>query len=609
MDEKLQLAMLMHKNKGVYALLLGAGISSSAGIKTAHEIEQDLKERVRTLGDYTLDDERITYSKLLDILGPTAAERHSILRSYFEPTPNEHAHGIKVPSVAHHAIAELIERKYINLVITTNFDRLLEIALEERNIQPKVIHSDAELRTTTPIRHNDVTIVHLHGVYSDLNFLNTQDELQDYQTEKTKLLESVFAEYGIIVCGWSARSDTALRNIIKQTRSRWYTTFWVEPFDLSEIALDIIDYHQAGLIQEPANDFFPGLLRNIQALEKMETQELTVRVAVEQVKRYLPDDSNQIALEDVLRDETEREYEYITELSLADLIDYKPDDIHKAVEKICVGYLERISKTLNMFAVLCWYGHGQQTDMISNTLSRWASFSSRTRRQREGWRSIAPLLVMYTCGIAAVHRERWEYLRAALIEPTIWWQEQTEHHFLSEINKSTIVGKYFDPTLERDPFSDVIASTLRPIFQQYIRDDDRYYRSFEIFETLLAILCLDSTDQFIVHSACYPKYNRWMYFSRFLDKAGTKKEKWPFLTFFFDGSRAEFSAALLKYRTHILTHYAQDGEEFIPEYTDIFHGKKIGLAKLDTTELDGTQFINDTGLYGQSPNHSAVNAQ
>ena len=48
-DSTSQLAFAIHENPGVYALLLGSGLSRSAGIPTGWEITLDLIRRVGAL--------------------------------------------------------------------------------------------------------------------------------------------------------------------------------------------------------------------------------------------------------------------------------------------------------------------------------------------------------------------------------------------------------------------------------------------------------------------------------------------------------------------------------------------------------------------------------
>jgi hypothetical protein len=140
-DPLLSLAFAMHETKGGYALLIGSGVSCAAGIPTGWEIVLDLISRVAALDGGTTPADPAAwyreryggepdYSVLLEALAGTPAERRQLLRGYFEPTEDDRADGLKVPTAAHRAIADLARRGHLRVLLTTNFDRLLEQAME-----------------------------------------------------------------------------------------------------------------------------------------------------------------------------------------------------------------------------------------------------------------------------------------------------------------------------------------------------------------------------------------------------------------------------------------------------------------------------------------------
>lgn len=94
------LALTLHQSPGVQALLLGSGISRSAGVPTGWEITLDL---VRRLGgvqgaadqqDWSAwyrerYDNEPSYSEILDAVAATPAERRSIIHAYIEAEDGE----------------------------------------------------------------------------------------------------------------------------------------------------------------------------------------------------------------------------------------------------------------------------------------------------------------------------------------------------------------------------------------------------------------------------------------------------------------------------------------------------------------------------------------
>jgi hypothetical protein len=149
-DPALSLAFSLFSNKGVFALLLGSGVSRSARIPTGWEIMIDLTRKLAALTRQNPERDPAIwyqetfgkapdYSELLNAIARSPAERQRLLKAYFEPTEQERREGVKMPMPAHDAIASLVTDGVVRVIITTNFDRLIERALEARGINPVVI--------------------------------------------------------------------------------------------------------------------------------------------------------------------------------------------------------------------------------------------------------------------------------------------------------------------------------------------------------------------------------------------------------------------------------------------------------------------------------------
>lgn len=123
-NQATQLAFSVHENKGVFALILGSGISRSAEIPTGWEITVDLVRRVALAQGVDAqpdwaewyrktEGKEPDYSDLLAKLASTQAERRSILHSYIEPDDEDRSEGRKIPTKAHRAIARLVRSGHI----------------------------------------------------------------------------------------------------------------------------------------------------------------------------------------------------------------------------------------------------------------------------------------------------------------------------------------------------------------------------------------------------------------------------------------------------------------------------------------------------------------
>jgi hypothetical protein len=283
-DPATALAFSIFENKGVYALLVGSGLSSAAQIPTGWEITVDLVGRLGALEGAGAQTDWVAcyrkkfesepeYSDLLNALGATADERRAILHRYIEATSDDVEQNRKVPTKAHHAIAQLAKDGFVRLIVTTNFDRLLESALRESGVEPTIVKSEDDLSGAVPLTHSRCFLLQLHGDYLDTRIRNTETELADYPAKVRRLLDRIFDEYGLIVSGWSGEWDAGLRAAIMRAPNRRYPFFWVTRGTPKTIAQDIVS-HRAGRFIEAkdADTFWVGLAGKVAMQAELERQ-------------------------------------------------------------------------------------------------------------------------------------------------------------------------------------------------------------------------------------------------------------------------------------------------------------------------------------------------
>ena len=209
-----------------------------------------------------------TYSGLLNELAKTPLERQHLLRPYFEPTPEDLEEGRKQPTPAHRAIATLMSQGFIRVVITTNFDRLLETALVDRGVVATVLSSEDDVEGALPLVHLKHCVFKVHGDYMDPTTLNAPDELESYPGAYDEFLGRIFSEFGLLVSGWSADWDVALRRALSRAPSRRFTTYWSTRSEVSDEAQKLITQRQAQLVQvTDADSLFQRLEERVTAIE------------------------------------------------------------------------------------------------------------------------------------------------------------------------------------------------------------------------------------------------------------------------------------------------------------------------------------------------------
>jgi NAD-dependent SIR2 family protein deacetylase len=204
-DPLLSLSFNLHAQRGTYALLIGSGISRSADIPTGWEVTLDLIGKLAHLQREACEGNEAPwyaekygkdpdYSEILSAVAPTSAAQQQLLKAYFEPTEEEREEGKKLPTAAHKAIAQLVGSGHIRVIVTTNFDRLLEAALEAEGIPPVVIASPDAARGAPPLAHSKCTIIKVHGDYLDHRIKNSPEALSKYDKAVDRLLDQVFDE-------------------------------------------------------------------------------------------------------------------------------------------------------------------------------------------------------------------------------------------------------------------------------------------------------------------------------------------------------------------------------------------------------------------------------
>jgi hypothetical protein len=140
-------------------------------------------------------------------IAPDPAARRDYLARHFE--------GV-APGATHTALADLAAQGYIRVFVTTNFDRLLEHALQARGIEPVVVTSDADLGVARPREHARCYVLKPHGDYLQQTIRNTPEELAALEPEITVALNEVVDRYGVVALGYSG-GDEALGRVLRAT--------------------------------------------------------------------------------------------------------------------------------------------------------------------------------------------------------------------------------------------------------------------------------------------------------------------------------------------------------------------------------------------------------
>lgn len=517
---ELSLAFSMYSGPGTYALLLGSGVSRAAGVPTGWEVTLDLVRKLAAAeGEDTNDpenwyrdrfDQAPNYSEVVNALAPTRDERRALLHRYFEPTEQERDEGKKVPTDAHRAVARLCAEGHVRVILTTNFDRLLERALEAESVSPVVIDTPDAVDGAPPLQHSGCTVFKIHGDYLDTRIKNTPEELEEYDTRVNKLLERIFDDYGLVICGWSGTYDTALVDALKRVGSRRYMAYWVSRGRPSEGERSLTSFIRGTSIEATgANEFFTGLLEKVEALETFGGDDpLSAPVAVATAKRYLDDPAHEVRLRELVnsigretRDKLFGEGRFQMSWrpaatdSAAQIAEFAAE-----MKRRILSYEKSCEAAVGLMAAGGYYAKEQKVAAFRELLELAASPPRVEGGSLDIWDRLElypAVLLFYAGGVVATATENWPFLRELLRDsmftdiygPSLLilkvYPWAVSHH------KDIANAALHDGTRYYEPIAEWLYKTLREPLREYLALDFMYETAFHRFEALLSLVHVD----------------------------------------------------------------------------------------------------------------------
>jgi len=518
-DPLTALAFSIYENEGVYCLLLGSGVSRPSEIPTGWEITLDLVRRVASLQGVTDEADwakwyKTTfsadpgYSELLDQLASTPDERRSVLHSYIEPNAEDIAAGRKIPTRAHQAIARLVAAGHVRVIITTNFDRLIENALRENGVEPTVITSDDALKGAVPLIHSRCYVVKIHGDYLDTRIRNTDSELGAYTPELDRLLDRVIDEHGLIVCGWSGDWDPALRAAITRAPNRRYPMFWAARGKMSPVAETLVK-HRAGRVIaiEGADAFFERLEALVSAqADAQRPNPRSVELMVASAKKFLARPEFRIQLDELIGGELRRIDHEIVAGASQPMGTWSNDLFISAVAR----YEAQTEVLARIFGVLGRYGTGGEFRDTLDAITRLGfrepigGFNFLTNL-----RTYPAVLLFYGYGLGLLKAQRFADLFKLFSTPINTGRDQAK-----TVASHLLLGRW--EGMENDPWKQLmpgleqrrtaLSDHLHELFHgwtvDYLFTAGEYTSLFEHFELLGALAYISiSNDKAMLQAA------------------------------------------------------------------------------------------------------------
>lgn len=560
-DKDMALTFSVRNNPGVYALLVGSGVSRGAEIPTGWEVIEDLTRKLAEAdgedpgpepAEWYRDEygDEPRYDDLLEQLAPSKEDRQALLKSYFEPTDEEREKGIKTPSQAHESIAWLVKQGYVQIIVTTNFDRLLEQALKEKGVTPTVIAKPSDAEGAAPLAHDEAVILKVNGDYKASTLKNTADELDSYDPEIERLVEQVLDEYGLIVSGWSGGWDSALRDLILSAENRRYSMYWASYSGLDEEAEELVEHRDGNVVSiDGADNFFFNLQERVQALEDAEPgAPLSKEVARERTKRYLTREERKIDLADLIREETEHLRERLIDSERFDLYVDPEDELIKERLGIYEKEVETVASVFSMCAYWSSEVPNYPKDRVSKAIQRLVSAEPDVSPSYKCWSHLArypATVVTYAMGVAAVEAENWDLVYDLL-------EGQDESYTAGSKPMVFRVHPYYvgSHTNYQDPIGYLkgrLKDTVREPLREFVPGEQEYEEAFHEFEILSDMVLIDLVEKVRRKKIGFPSHEYWdLSVKEDIEEQG---EDWePLQAGLFDGSLDRVEEIVDRYR-------------------------------------------------------------
>ncbi|WP_430471484.1 SIR2 family protein [Thalassospira lucentensis] len=528
-DPVTQLAFSVYENKGVFAVLLGSGLSRAAEIPTGWEITLDLVRRVAlTQGAKEQDDwaewyrnktgQEPNYSALLEEIASSPDERRAILHRYIEPDEQDREEGRKVPTKAHHAIAQLVRSGHIRVIVTTNFDRLMENALREQGVEPTIVSSADALAGAEPLTHSRCYLLKLHGDYKDARILNTDQELSAYPECYDRLLDRIFDEHGLIICGWSGEWDHALRSAFLRAPNRRYPVYWAARGSLGAGATELAEHRGAKTISiSDADEFFLSFQQRVETLEQSQRHNpLSIELLVSSAKRYLAKPEHRIQLDELFAQEFERLLTQFDDDQFSPQGPWGQDEFRARVQRYEV-FTEPLAR---MAGVLGRWGDGSELPLILDILRGLYRQAESITSGSANWlslRSYPAVLVFTAYGLGLTRSQRWNTLHAFLTDT--WPRDYHEDNtlvstlflWLWEGGENDFWNQLEGFEKRKTPLSDHLLDVMSLWKSSFVGVSSEFELMFERFETLAALAFLEENSEDNLEQALANQSQRGLY--------------------------------------------------------------------------------------------------
>jgi hypothetical protein len=271
------LAINLADERKRFVLFCGAGISKESSISSGHDIlidtlgkiyqqehqkETFTAEEIEKWYQQKEDLKDMTYSEVLDLIYPGMEQKRLYLNNFF---------GGKLPGESHKAIAKMVKLGLIRFIVTTNFDNLIEKALDLEGLNDKysVISTNDQARNSDSWDKVEFCRVYkIHGDKDQGPIRNSPKELEKLDEYLERDFQELINRHGVIILGYAGEDEGVIRCFERREYHR-YPIYWQYRTDVNKRVENMI-FNQDGVLikHDSASGFLIELLDRIERVRR-----------------------------------------------------------------------------------------------------------------------------------------------------------------------------------------------------------------------------------------------------------------------------------------------------------------------------------------------------
>lgn len=338
------LAINLADGRRRFILFCGAGVSKDGGIPSGKDILIDtlgkIYQQEQKKEKYSKEDienwyqqhkslKGMTYSQILDLVYPGMEQKRLYLNGFFEG---------KEPSEVHRLIAKMVKLGLIRFIITTNFDNLIEKALDLEGLRDKysVISTNDQAKNSDTWDKVDICRIYkIHGDKDQGPVKNSPKELEKLDDYMERDFQELVNRHGVVVLGYAGEDKGVMRCLESREYHR-YPIYWQYRHNVNNQVKNMMLNQDGVLIQcASASESLNELLDRIEMIHRTSSTDTieTIKGSYEQMLIR----NNPIEIKARIEEERNR---YLTDVRLI----YESSEQNPGWQKLWDTHVELIEK-------------------------------------------------------------------------------------------------------------------------------------------------------------------------------------------------------------------------------------------------------------------------